>query len=167
MKYLSILFIIIFGFVNCKESDECKFEGCCDTAPVNTVVGVGNVFVPNIVTNDQDGINDNFGIFTNSGISEITDLKIYDRKGKTIVNESNYVINIPTISLGAYRGWFEYEFTATDINGISANITGKACCFSCRELDVSILPEPDNCIFETQNDNGVFNPALNDLETCF
>ena len=61
-------------------------EGCEDTCTyrINIDYGAKNIYVPNIFTPNNDGVNDIFEIFTNKNVAEITDIQIFDRWGECV-----------------------------------------------------------------------------------
>ena len=48
-----------------------------------------NVYIPNVFSPNDDGINDKFRIFTGIGVTNINFLRIYDRWGELVFDESN------------------------------------------------------------------------------
>lgn len=63
-------------------------QGCGDTISKNIVVE-DEIFIPNIITPDGDGHNDVF-VIGNINPNQINKLKIYNRWGKKVYEQSNY-----------------------------------------------------------------------------
>ena len=76
-------------------------NGCSAFATVRVEVDKNiNVFIPNIFSPDADGINDYFMVFTGSGVSQVQNLRIFDRWGEMVFFKQN----IPA-GAGETEGW--------------------------------------------------------------
>ncbi len=85
--------------------------GC--TASDELVVQVLNdksFFAPNVFSPNGDGINDNFGVFGGVQVATINSLKIFNRWGAMLYNQSNFGRSIPVA-----EGW-----DGTETNGRNA-----------------------------------------------
>ena len=64
-----------------------------------------NVFIPNVFSPDGDGANDIFMIFGGQGVVEVLSLRVYDRWGSLLFEDSNFMTNDPAHGWdGTYRG---------------------------------------------------------------
>ena len=76
---LKFLFLISLFFIACEDEtpfvpapeEVSIFASCCSTNAIEAQIGTGNIYVPNVFTPNDDGINDRFMILGNSEISII------------------------------------------------------------------------------------------------
>ena len=63
-----------------------------------------NVYAPNVITNNDDGVNDNFTLFTNEEL-QISELAIYNRWGERVFFTENIPTNNPDLGWdGTFKG---------------------------------------------------------------
>jgi hypothetical protein len=157
-----VLFFLIFS-ISCQDSPPLisKVRNCCETVAIQAQVGSGNVYVPNIFTPDNDGINDLLTVFASSEITQINKIEI--RKGSRVIfSANNFTPNSPE---GAWdgqkgdeivKGVFSVEIEVADDTGNNQTFTGEVCSFPCNgnsEKDKRF--STINCAFGTQhNGNG-------------
>ncbi len=151
------------------------YEGCCGLEPVVFAVGVGSVYVPNVITSNSDGINDIFCPNINGKISSVvnftirdaaTDSLIFEKSSLMVADASMQYEVLPDgwngkNALGVpHKGLFKYSMTAYDISGVSLEIHGSACSVLC-DSDAVILLENPGCLFPVQHDqNGGVDASL-------
>ncbi len=108
-------------------------NGCSDTEEIILRVEKGReVFVPNIFTPNNDGINDVLMIFAdNDEVKEITTLQIFDRWGEQVFGANNFQANDPNFGWnGKFRdqelnpGVFVYWARVEFIDGFSLIVKG-------------------------------------------
>jgi hypothetical protein len=165
-----------------------KYESCCgDDAKVYTAQGI-KIYVPNIITPNGDGINDEFYPISSNmktGSFAVANFTVYDEAGKIIffmpgmdiqnpkiwsftgiasktpfrpANESNYL----------YTGRFLYKLTLA----ISDNkrkeeiieVSGSACVVRC-DADAKIIKSKQKCAFPSQGEAGIYDKNKNSKET--
>jgi len=69
-------------------------SGCIATAEALVEVSTkSNVFIPNIFTPNDDGINEYFSVFTGAGVAGVQSAKIFDRWGELMHSAENLGIN--------------------------------------------------------------------------
>lgn len=179
MNKKTIFFLtLLFALFACEKKEENKelvniYEGCCGNTPVVYNVGDGIVYIANMYTPNQDGWNEMFIPYCNSGIQKITDLKIWNREDVLIWEKDSIRLGIPssgwhpkTLSNETYTGMFKYSMIAYDTNDVSFNIIGEACSFNCDTL-MTVIENPNDCCFPNQaNIDGIYvdtawTPGLN------
>jgi gliding motility-associated-like protein len=76
------------------------WNGCMATAQVDIfVVPSPDIYIPNSFSPNDDGINDQFTLFTNDGVTSILEMNIYDRWGEHVFHTKDISPNEPA------RGW--------------------------------------------------------------
>jgi gliding motility-associated-like protein len=98
----------------------------CIASPISEIVLVidPRVYIPNAFSPNGDGVNDQFGIFTNSGVSIIEEIIIFNRWGDKVFERLNTPVE-EHVSMwdGTYNGKvldngvFVYHVTILDILG--------------------------------------------------
>ncbi len=81
-------------------------NGCKATARKQVIVQKNNlVYAPNIFSPNGDGENDYFNLFPGNSVSEIPNLKIYDRWGELVFEQNQLDFNNPQTGWnGTYKG---------------------------------------------------------------
>ncbi len=81
-------------------------DGCTATDDITVNVDkTRNVFIPNVFSPNNDGTNDVFMIYGGKGVVGVLELKIYDRWGELIFENSNFNTDDPTMGWdGSFRG---------------------------------------------------------------
>ena len=110
-------------------------NGCIATDTILVRVEMDeNIYVPNIFSPNNDGINDIFFISTSSNVSEIETFSIYDRWGNLVFKEDNFEPNNAEVGWdGRYNGldvnpgvfayYVAYELSDGTLNKMSGTIT--------------------------------------------
>lgn len=192
MKILSLVVMIVILFLSaCKkeepEESSGTFASCCEIDPMRIELGEGKVYVPNVFTPDQNGINDFFIPIANDEIEEFESFAILRPSGETIYEATNVLVSSgiefawngrpdQEVLVGTngqvfvypgdedvLRGVFDYIFTVRNIAGETITIEGEICSFPCRDDDPkeSTPTYISNCAFAAQSDyNGGFDSGL-------
>lgn len=64
-----------------------------------------NVYIPNAISTNNDGINDYFTVFTDESVAQISTMKIFDRWGELILEKKNFQPNDPSLGWdGTFKG---------------------------------------------------------------
>lgn len=165
MIKLRLLLLISVFFIACEDEtpleEESIFASCCSTNAINAQVGTGKIYVPNIITPNDDGINDRLEVYSSEEISIINKLEI--KKGDTTIylindflpDNYNSVYNWNGRRSGsAVSGVFSVIVTVTDENGTEATLMGEVCSLPCDPTNDPIMTFEDlnNCKFGTQHD---------------
>lgn len=110
-------------------------NGCIATDTILVRVEMDeNIYVPNIFSPNDDGINDILFIFTSSNVLEIETFSIYDRWGNLVFKEDNFEPNNEEVGWdGRYKGlnvkpgvfayYVEFELSDGTLNRTSGTIT--------------------------------------------
>ena len=72
-------------------TDECGNQETCEI-PIE-ITAEAKVFIANIFSPDNDGLNNHFTIYSNSAISMVKDFSIYDRWGERVFHKTNFLPN--------------------------------------------------------------------------
>ncbi len=112
---LIFLCLICLGLIACGDDDDTPettgptgpsfSESCCANPPIDTIVNGINIFVPNAISANGDGINDVFAIFATEGLARIKKLVIGS--------------NIPQVELLDVEDVLvdEFSWDGTDLDG--------------------------------------------------
>jgi hypothetical protein len=172
------LCVAIISTISCKKDDgktNDPFVTCCTYDATTYTDGDRKYAIPTLVTDNMDGINDVFVIYTNSVTYKDTlvSFRTFDDKNILIFELSNQEIEDflwqGQIASGPdtgkeYRGAFSYEAIIKGPSGPAVTIVGKACMVS-EACDAR--ENITNCVFGTQhNGAGEFNTDLPTLEEC-
>lgn len=172
-RYLSFLILIsICSLLNnscCFDYDlTTEYNGCCNTGPVDFKEKVNDstkvrIFIPNVFTPNEDGINDLFGPFGNDEIALFQTFKITSTKFN-LIGIDNELFSAENLGPwdaktkgwngldkfgNKYKGKFNYVIQALSKQGKVYEIKGSACSVICGPDAAPIGTNP-NCIFGTQ-----------------
>lgn len=172
LKNLIPLFIILtFSILSCKKKEIDKdeepistdtivvndaiYSGCCSDTNTIFQFGEAKAYVPNMVTANNDGINDVFLFFGNSEVKQFEDIKIFDRADSVIFAKANLLPNAFDQAWNAkingefYQGKFSYEATLVNQNNETLLLAGTACIFTC-DTTSTVIQDLTNCQFPDQ-----------------
>ncbi|MBC7778237.1 MAG: hypothetical protein H7246_22580 [Phycisphaerae bacterium] len=185
-------FSALLFLVSCKDKNKTVYEGCCGEDPITDSFFIttklydahgnlvdstikANVYIPNIITNDSDGINDIFLVFGGANaISRVISMNCSSENGAPLFHSENFQPNDPGHSWNGlntdgtiYQGRFNYEVKIEFVDGQVKTYTGEACAYRCNEegFPTDHLP---NCFFPYQHDgNGGLDLSLPAQTDCF
>lgn len=160
-------------------SDDSTITNCCIDLPTTASIGAGKIFIPNIFTPDNNGINDVFQIIADSAIAQIDTFQIFDIQLDSIVFSK---VNITDINPST--GWdgvvndtivpsrYLYFIVVSSTDSIQHFFNGAVCCVPCTSPTGVTRPvNLSNCGFATQYDvsTGIYDPNTSSLEEldCF
>lgn len=153
------------------------YESCCGTEPVEFKNGGIYVFVPNVFTPNNDGINDYFAPYVDENVAEVVNYFILSEKGDTVIF-SRPTIDFKDITGSAWDGFrpngkpyigsFNYSMEVVTKGFALVKITGKACRIQCGP-EAAVFKGRKGCFFPIQIDgNGKLDPLLPNAEQeCF
>ena len=163
----------LFLFMSCGNDDDNKgsaLEGCCTNDYQLVDMNPGKIYVPNIFTPDNNGVNDIFFPRSDDGIQLIESFEIRSLGGTLIYSANSILPNGTefgwdgTLSDGTLiRGLFNYEISIRNNDGDRMEINGMICSFPC-DRDDRYEPKPESlesCAFPSQHDgNGGFDQFI-------
>lgn len=177
MKNLFFLLLLCLTIACNPEPDEAPpiniYEGCCGSTPFEFTSDVANIYIPNMVTVNGDGINDLFAIYMNNvdrlenvEIRGHSDSLLFELSALDTQNEIDDLTWTPLTSTGTiYKGALHYQMTAIDTLGNSINIIGTSCSFTC-DTTHAVLDSYLGCSYATQYDGREYNPNLGHSDDC-
>ena len=130
------------------------YEGCCGTEPLLLDTNNLKLFVPNAITPNADGLNDEFSIYSNRPITidrlmvaEQSEILAINRSNIRVFGETNLwkPINASGIPI---HGLFNYSFKFTAQNGDTLNFSGQFCSIDCEAEETEIV-EFSQCILQS------------------
>ncbi len=192
MKNLQFLFLLAISFSittqGCsQEPDPASsevYESCCGTEPVEFYVQGSStyyVYVPNVFTPNEDGLNDKFMPVLNSQIKtinymtvskEVTDdttsSKLYDIQDIDAVNMAQFAWNGKDPQGNIHSGLFTYKISLSTIDGFNYAVTGKGCSIVCGP-EAKVFKTKTGCFYSSQAiNNGHLEMSLSNMEEdCF
>ena len=109
-------------------------SGC--TAEASIIVRVDEIdlgiFIPNVFSPNNDGLNDRFFVFADETVSKIESMYIFDRWGSTVFSNQDFLPNDELHGWnGSYKGiksspgTYVYLVILEDKNGEKHNISGE------------------------------------------
>jgi len=184
--------LLLFAVASCKDKEKSIYEGCCGTEitkddffitiPIydahNNLVDStikAKVYIPNLITNDNDGDNDIFMVFGGPYvISKVISIDCSDKDGALLFHKENFLPNDPGNGWDGikpngmvYQGSFNYEVKVEFVDGQVKTYIGKSCAFSCNAEGFPIDNLQD-CFVPAQHDgNGGVDPSLQFPTECF
>jgi len=167
MKPTFLPLVIIFGFISCKDDDHgpgSPLKGCCGNEAIDTDLGNGHIYVPNIFTPNADGHNDVLGVCGIS-IDLLVEFEIRDKSGKVVFEI--FGAEVCDFSKGwdgkvdgeVVEGVFDVLISVLAEDGTSHTVEGKVCNFPCDGENVTERVPYGNCQFPAQLTNGYYCPT--------
>lgn len=174
----NLLFIIacITLSIACKkDSNSNPLDGCCDTPAINTTVGNGHVYVPNVFTPNGDGINDLLVVYGDQNIKLIRSFRVNDKEGTSVFFSENIPLNNfiyawdGTVNNQYKNGVYSIVMEVEALDGTIATLEGKVCNYRCLDTGEEDPISGVGCQFPYQVYNGVFDPTIPTGESsgCF
>jgi len=149
------------GFLN--QDSEFIME-CCSQAPLQSSIGAGRVFVPNIFTPNRDGLNDIFHVYGTSNMARLdlfqvrlmgSDSLLFEVRDATSFSPATGWDGV--IENAVFYGQYAYLVRATSIDSVTRTFSGIVCSVPCDSVD--LIAEPmnfRNCTFGSQFDETTF-----------
>lgn len=132
------------------------FKGCCQDPPVYKRVGDGEIYIPNVFTPNDDGINDRLIIYGDS-IVQILRMEIWNKDGVRVKYALHFPPNDPNVGWDGKvngrveRGLYSFELSAETYNGYAFVVKGNVCNCPCDQMiDADLIPI-QNCKFGINN----------------
>lgn len=159
------------------------YDGCCGTEPKVYEVEDYRVYIPNVITPNEDGINDAFYPICNKmelkkfGVSNYW---IYNDTGKVIYALEGLDVEDPEswgfkgfgykdafkpkesgkyTHTGKFKYTFEMWFRKTDGTAHMERVEGEGCVVRC-DADAHVIKDKYGCYFPIQGLNGIYDATL-------
>lgn len=153
------------------------YESCCGATPVVYTADDAYMFVPNVFTPNNDGVNDYFVPSFNEQILGFDAYLIYSMEGNHVVfasagydpaNIQNTAWDGMNRDGSVFTGGFRYQFTAFLKTGGLIKIEGKACRIVCGP-EAAVFKTKTGCFYPAQaNGTGYLDQSAPNNETgCF
>jgi|GEM_PF-1250359 len=160
------------------------YESCCGTDPVEFMVPGSTtyyVFVPNVFTPNQDGLNDKFMPVLNEEIKAInymtikrevaddtTSGKLYDVQDIDAADMLEFAWDGRDPQGNLHAGLFEYKISFTTIDGFYYVVHGRACSIVCGS-EAMVFKSKTGCFYSAQaGGDGHLDMSLPHMEEdCF
>jgi hypothetical protein len=142
------------------------YESCCGIKPVEFKIGDANVYIPNVFTPNDDGLNDLFFPFISDDIMEVQDYMIISANADTLIyskssfkysefekyawNGNRYFAN--GIKESEYVGLFKYYMRIVNAQGFQKIVEGEAC-VARNDADSKVFKQKKECFFADQADD--------------
>ena len=130
------------------------YTGCCETSPLQMDTLGLKLFVPNAITPNNDGINDDFSIYSSLPIT-IDRLMVAEQNEILAINRSKIAVSgqtriwSPINASGLpIHGLFNYQLELAQPDGDTLILKGQFCSIDCEEQDTKII-EFMECIFQS------------------
>lgn len=168
----SILIIVSIFLTSCKD-DEPVLSGCCDNPAINTTVGNSRVYMPNIFTPNQDGINDRLQVYGDS-IESVALMEIRNRDNELVFTKTNFNAGVESegwdgeVNGMVEEGLYDFIIQLETTDGTVEVLQGKVCNYPCNESQSNKL-DGTTCQFPTQHSDAQFDPNIPSGESndCF
>lgn len=143
---------------------ENPYEGCCGAEPVVFPTATGKIFIPNVFTPNDDGINDLFYPVVEGEMSTIVNFSIWSVETDSVLfqkeslNPFSPALENDVLPDGwdgkvldgmPFKGPFKYKMAVLDMGGGVVEIEGVACSVVCDSAAVVLKGNP-NCFYPVQ-----------------
>ncbi|MCB0645888.1 MAG: hypothetical protein KDC49_04455 [Saprospiraceae bacterium] len=139
-----------------------KYAACCGAEPYEYEHADMSIFVPNVFTPNEDGVNDLFFPHINGKVSEIIDFRILAGDNDEILfyrntivwdNLKNYGWNGNKADGSPFTGPFRYTMKMVNHKGETLYLEGRACRLDCEDA-AEKLKTKEGCFFPEQAGEG-------------
>lgn len=184
-KFYTLMGIFVgLSFSGCSQDatnpavvDTTVYEDCCGNSPVEFKNGGVYVYVPNVFTPNNDGVNDYFFPIVDGNVEEVVNYTILSQKDDSLIffRPTVYYKDLPNSVWNGLRqdgttyiGAFKYSMEVVTKSAALLKITGNACRIQCGQ-EAAVFRSKQGCFFPSQIDtSGKLDPLLPTLEQgCF
>ena len=161
-------FILLLALISCKKEDTSTLKGCCDVPLINETFGVtgsAHVYVPNVFTPNDDGINDDL-IVNGDSVQIIIFFEIRNADNELVFHVGNIEVNDTAngwdgkVNGSVQKGLYDVSLEVMADDGTIADFTGKVCNYPCGYGDEGDMVPAAHCQFPVQVTDGLFDPTI-------
>ena len=163
---ITSLLILTLALFSCEQDeDKPALQGCCETPAIDADFGNAHVYLPNIFTPNNDGINDLLSVYGDS-IQEIINFEIRNSEDELVYQVENIhlydTLNIwdGTVNGVVEKGLYDISLTLKAFDGTITSFAGKTCNYPCGSVEESEMVDGTPCQFPIQQDNGHYHPNI-------
>jgi hypothetical protein len=161
--------------IGCDKDGSHKLKGCCDEPAINTTVGNGHLYMPNVFTPNADGINDILWVSADYNIVFIRSFQVRDKEGRTVFQVLDGIPNDYSSGWNGMvnnkyeNGIYSVRMQVEASDGTIATLEGKVCNFRCLDNGAEDPISVDGCQFPVQVTDGHFDSLIPNGEQaiCF
>ncbi len=166
LKYSA--FVLITTSMTCSAQKELaplskEYQSCCGTQPVEFALEEKKVYMPNVFTPNNDGVNDYFSPFFNEVVTAVWGFTIYSAKGDTIIYQKPFLSSKMDVKEYGwdgnredgtpYTGLFRFKMRVDDRYANKHIVEGFACAIRC-EAGTAVLKTKEGCYYPSQASKG-------------
>lgn len=155
-----------------------EYESCCGTQPVEFSYDEKRIYVPNVFTPNEDGVNDYFLPFVNDVVTDVWGFSIYSAVGDTILYQKPYFNSKMAIAEygwdglrpdgSKYKGAFKFKMRVDDLAAKEHIVEGQACAIICGS-EAALFKTKTGCYYPIQaSKDGTLDKSIAAAEKdCF
>jgi hypothetical protein len=147
-----IFWIIVLIISSCQDTGPPNLEGCCDNKPIIESFGNAQIYLANIFTPNNDGVND-YCYLQGDSVYMIKHFEIRDNKDNIVFITNNVEANNATFGWDGKidglprKGVYSVYLVIEALNGSMGKFDGKICNYPCGLMDGEELIPIDGCRF--------------------
>ena len=176
MKVIQYLLCIlsVYAFCSCQKEKQSPLNGCCEMPSISEAFGNARVYIPNIFTPDQDGIND-FLFVAGDSVARVISLSIFQNEDELVYHLEDFPMSDGHLLWdGKVNGEFQKTVYSLSItleaeDGTIADFETQVCSYPCELVEEDEKATYNNCHFPIQAYHAQHNPNITTGESpgCF
>jgi len=112
----TLLFLVFIATIHsCNLVERKLAKKCCEKTENVFTIGTGKIYIPDIVTNNGDGMNDILRFWADTNITSVSFIKLSNSIGKEIADEDDFQQGVDSVG---------YELNDTTIAFYPVNVYG-------------------------------------------
>lgn len=173
MKISQLLLSLTLISLSCHE-ERIILKGCCQNESLGEAFGNAYIYLPNIFTPNDDGVNDLFYVLGDSIVNVIA-FEVRGRKDKLVFEVKNVEANDHTkawdgkIDGVVQKGLYSVVVTVEALDGTIRNFESEVCNYPCGLMEGEELISMEGCHFPIEWDCWLFEDGCQYFEYpgCF